>query len=159
MEGISRIDSNDTHGWYLRIYYEDNEVVSKFFSDSVHGGTKQALTTAINYRQEYTQERPTPIKLPVRRKMLPQNKTGVHGVSETFDRRKNGQIVPCFNVSWQHRKGVAKCKKFFHHHYDTREDCLAAAKLFREERELEILKRFAKEQGLKLEDLQAAIKR
>ncbi len=49
--GISRIDSHDTHGWFVRAY-KSGKTTSKLFSDSIYGGKDQALKKAIDFRQE-----------------------------------------------------------------------------------------------------------
>lgn len=45
-----------TRGWWVRIYRTDwgekRTVVSKFFSDAVHGGRRAALEKAIRYRNQ-----------------------------------------------------------------------------------------------------------
>ena len=158
MEGISRIDAEKARGWYVRIYYEEN-IHSKFFSDSVYGSKNKALKEAIQYRKTVIRQNPPPPRLPVHRKPLPTNTSGVHGVSETHTRSKRGEIVPCFSVFWAPKPNVRKVKKFYHHHYSSREEAFEAAAEFRKEREEEILKRWSRKQGTPIEDLKAAIQR
>jgi len=47
--GISRIDSHDTHGWFVRAY-KAGKTTSKLFSDSIFGGKDLALKKAIEFR-------------------------------------------------------------------------------------------------------------
>jgi hypothetical protein len=48
---ISRIDSGNTHGWFVRVSI-DSEMKSKLFSDLKHKGKELALENAITYRDE-----------------------------------------------------------------------------------------------------------
>ncbi|ACF14765.1 cytidine deaminase [Chloroherpeton thalassium ATCC 35110] len=49
--GITRIDSHDTHGWFVRAY-KAGKTTSKLFSDAVYGGKEIALKEAITFREE-----------------------------------------------------------------------------------------------------------
>lgn len=49
MKGISRIDFQHTHGWFVRVYRE-GVTHSKLFSDKKYGGKTQALKRAQAYR-------------------------------------------------------------------------------------------------------------
>lgn len=141
MKGISRIDSRNTHGWFVRIFRE-GQVHSKMFSDRPHGGSELALQEARKYRDEY--ERQNPRKhgsLRIKNKPQRNNTTGVAGVSETTQKWRNGKVVPCFSVVWCPEPNVIRNKRFYHHHYDSREAALEAAAEFRKARELEILEK------------------
>jgi hypothetical protein len=87
----------------------------------------------------------------VHRKKLRNNTSGVHGVSETHTLNKKGEIVPCFSVFWAPKPNIRKIKKFYIHHYSSREEALKVAAEFRQEKELERLQRWAKKQGQPLE--------
>ena len=138
MKGISRIDSRNTHGWFVRVY-RDGKIHSKMFSDGVHGGRQTALERAIEYRDDYEHKNPSKyINSRVRSKPQKNNKTGVIGVSETYSLSKNGRKLPCFSVSWCPRKNFPRSKKFYHHQYASREEALKAAAEFRKAREEEI---------------------
>ncbi len=50
-KSISRIDSRNTHGWYVRVNYEGHQH-RKFFSDLKHGDKLSALVAARRYRDE-----------------------------------------------------------------------------------------------------------
>jgi len=118
IKGISRIDSNHTHGWFVRIY-RDGRTVSKFFSDGVHGGKQQALDRAQKYKEDYEREHPpSSASRRVRTKPQKNNKTGFAGISETYD-----------------RPGVARTKAFHFSKYGGREAAIA----FRKQKEAEIL--------------------
>ena len=140
VKGISRIDSKSTHGWLLRIYYEAPEVHRKFFTDSQLGGREKALEQAKKYKKEYELKNPPPEKYPFHRKPLPANKTGVNGISETFQRNRAGDKIPCFQVFYAPQKDDRKMKRFYHHHYSSRNEAFEEAVKFRKEKEAEILK-------------------
>jgi len=136
-KGISRIDANGTHGWFVRVYHHGN-VYRKFFSDSVFGGEDAALQAAIAHRDEYIREHQIQY-LPFFTAPMKSNATGVHGVSETFQRTSSGEKIACFSVFWAPRRNERRTKRFYIHHYDSREDALQAAAEFRKEKEREIL--------------------
>jgi len=139
-EGISRIDSKKSHGWFVRIYYGSPKVHRKFFSDGQFGGKVKALEQAKKYKKEYELENPPPEKIPFHRKALPANKTGVNGISETFQRNRAGDKIPCFQVFYAPQKNERKNKRFYHHHYSSRAEAFEEAVKFRKEKEVEILK-------------------
>jgi hypothetical protein len=95
-KGISRVDGGSTHGWFLRVYHRC-EVYRKFFSDSVFGSGETALQAAIEHRDEYIREHQIKY-LPFVIAPMKSNTTGVHGVSETFQRTSSGEKIPCFSV-------------------------------------------------------------
>lgn len=143
MRGISRIDSKGTHGWFVRIYMRDREVVSKLFSDKKLGGKDKALELAKEYRDNYVIPED---KLPVRptmryyKKPPKNNKTGVVGVCRTFERSNGGRgkKIPCFGVSWVPEPNKPKNRKFYISQYGTEEEAFKAAVQFRLEKEAEI---------------------
>ncbi|MBF0277997.1 MAG: AP2 domain-containing protein [SAR324 cluster bacterium] len=110
-KGISRIDSNDTHGWFVRVY---NQTItySKLFSDLKCGGREVALSNAISFRDDLIQEigKTYPARRIVRRDK--RNKTGVIGVCRTRKKNRNGTYSEYFSVSWSPEFGVHKCRMF-----------------------------------------------
>jgi hypothetical protein len=146
MKGISRIDSDRAQGWFVRIYYGGGQEHRKFFSDGKYGGKQQALELAVAYRDQYIEKHPPPQKLPFQSEPIASNTTGVNGVSETYQRSRSGAKIPCFSVFWAPRKNEPKTKKFYHHHYGSREEALKEAAAFRKEKEAEILRRAEKGQ-------------
>ena len=139
MKGISRIDSNHTHGWFVRVF-RSGQTHSKMFSDGVYGGQEKALKAAIKYKDEYERKHP-PSYTSTRMRLRPMknNTSGVVGVSETFSKSRNGNILPCFNVSWRPRRNVSRSKSFFFSKYGSREAAFEAAIKFRKEREADII--------------------
>jgi len=140
LKNISRMDYNSTHGWFVRIYYH-GKVYRKLFSDSVFGSGEAALQAAIAHRDEFIREHQIEY-LPFFTEPMKSNKTGVHGVSETFYCTSSGEKIPYFSVFWAPRPNQRRNKRFYHHHFDSREAALAAAAEFRKEKEEEILARF-----------------
>ena len=142
MKGISRIDSRNTHCWFVRVY-RDGQVHSKTFSDGVFGGKEKALEAAQSYRDEYERSHP-PSHESKRLKTKPpsNNKTGVVGVSETYGRSHSnrGAKMPCFSVTWVPTPNKPRCKKFFFSKYGGRELAFKAAVEFRKEKEHEMIK-------------------
>ncbi len=55
LTGVSRIDSKNTHGWFVRVYKE-SKTHSKLFSDLKCGGKEKALELAIEHRDEMRKE-------------------------------------------------------------------------------------------------------
>ena len=110
-KGISRIDSKDTHGWFVRVY---NETItySKLFSDLKCGGREIALTKAIAFRDDLIQEigKTYPARRIVRRDK--RNKSGVIGVCRTRKKNRNGTYSEYFSVSWSPEYGSHKCRMF-----------------------------------------------
>ncbi len=144
MKGISRIDSERAQGWFVRIYYRNKEEHRKFFSDGKYGGKQKALELAVAYRDEYQAKHPPPEKKPFKSKPIASNTTGVSGVSETYQRSRTGEKIPCFSVFWAPRKNERKIKRFYHHHYGSRAAALKEAAAFRKEKEAEIMRRAAR---------------
>ncbi len=109
--GISRIDSDDTHGWFVRIYNE-SVTYSKLFSDKKLGGRDKAFQAAIEFRDALIKEigKSYPSRRIVRRDR--RNKTGVIGVCRTRKRNHSGTYSEYFSVSWSPEYGVYKCRMF-----------------------------------------------
>ena len=57
--GVSRIDSKDTHGWFVRKRYQ-GQVYSKFFSDSRYDSKQAAFEAAKTYRAQLDKKYPPP---------------------------------------------------------------------------------------------------
>ena len=137
LKSISRLDARSTHGWFVRIYHR-GKTHRKLFSDSVYGSQEAALQEAISYRDDYL--RTNHIEdLPFFTLPMKSNTTGANGVSETFHRSRNGRKIPYFSVFWAPKRNQRRHKRFYLHHYDSREDALQAATAFRKEKEQEIL--------------------
>jgi len=81
-KGYSRVDSEDVHGWLVRIKRGDVRR-SRFMSDSTYGGKRKSRDAAQQQYEEWTKEMPEPAtshdKLSVR------NTTGVVGVHFACD--------------------------------------------------------------------------
>ncbi len=119
-KGISRIDSRDTHGWFVRVYNE-SVTYSKLFSDRKMGGRKNALEFAIAFRDDLIRElgKTYPARRIVRRDR--RNKTGVIGVCRTRKRNSSGTYSEFFSVSWSPDYGSHKCRMFSINKYGEKE--------------------------------------
>jgi len=137
LKGIGRMDFNSTHGWLVRIYHH-GKTYRKLFSDSVFGCGDTALQAAIAHRDSYVLEHQIEY-LPFFTEPMKSNTTGVHGVSETYHRTRNGRKIPYFSVFWAPIPNQRRNKRFYHHHFDSREEALQTAADFRKEKEEEIL--------------------
>jgi hypothetical protein len=54
-KNITRFDYGNTHGWWVRFQRSTagrHRVVSKMFSDAVHGGKRKALRAAVAWRDQ-----------------------------------------------------------------------------------------------------------
>ena len=142
MKGVSRIDSKSTHGWLTRVYYHGN-VHSKFFSDGVHGGKRAAFKVAKLHRVDYIRHQAPKVISPFFTKLPKNNTSGVVGVSETYERRRDGSRRRCFHVTWCPRPNVIRTKRFYHHDFKTRDEAFEAATQYRKKREKEILRTVA----------------
>jgi hypothetical protein len=132
MEGISRAVSNRAVGWLVRLYLPYKNTLTKFFSDRQHGGKKLALTAAQRQLQQWQRQYPERGRPPFYAQPMKHNKLGVNGVSETYQRVKStGEKIPCFSVYY--KLGEQRCtKRFYLHHYDSRQAALADATAFRQ---------------------------
>ena len=80
-KGISRVDyvKRKSFGWYARVRFK-GENFAKFFSDSVYGGREQALTEAVNWRDETEARIGKPRTDRVINAAIVKSNTGVMGV-------------------------------------------------------------------------------
>jgi len=113
LKGISRIDTRETHGWYVRIYKNGN-TYSKLYSDNKYGGKERALLVAQKARVialEALKELP---REPKRRLVRTdrRNKSGIIGVSKTTKINKNGTTSDYFQVTWSPEPGKVKNRQW-----------------------------------------------
>ena len=96
--GVSRLDSKDTHGWFVRIY-NDSETYSRLFSDKKFDGREESLQKALKFRNELIQKigKTYPARRIVNKDS--RNQTGVIGVCQTHKRNRNGIYSEYFSVS------------------------------------------------------------
>lgn len=116
-KGISRIDTSNTHGWFVRVY-RDEAIYSKLFSDRRHGGKRKALEAATAYRDELETLLNKVDNRPRRNNRLPvvvrnkRNKTGVIGVCLRTRQLESGKVSQCYSVTWAPEPGVQRCTSF-----------------------------------------------
>lgn len=135
-KGVSRIDSKNTHGWFVRVYNRD-VTHSKLFSDKKYGGREEALHLALEYRDEL--EAQVRANSPGRRVVQrdKRNKSGVIGVCRTRKRNRNGTYSECYSVSWSPEVNIKKCRTFSIQKYGEEEAFRLACEL-RKSKETEI---------------------
>jgi hypothetical protein len=117
-KGISRIDSKNTHGWYVRIYANGGVFLSKLFSDRLHGGKQPALKDAIAFRDHNQmvadlkkKEMRGKSKRPFYNKPPKNNTSGVVGVNEIIS-TSSGKKVHYFQATWS-ENGKPRSKKYY----------------------------------------------
>jgi len=113
MKGISRIDTRDTHGWYVRIY-KNGKTYSKLYSDNKYGGKERALIVAFKARMvaiEALKDLPNESK----RRLVTadkRNKSGIIGVSKTTKYNNNGTTSDYYQVTWSPEPGKVKNRQW-----------------------------------------------
>ena len=118
MKGISRIDSKNTHGWYVRVYGNGGVYTSKLFSDRQYGTKQKALDSAKVYRDHEQMvadlNKKDMRKLsqkPFYKKAPKNNASGVVGVHEVHS-NVNDKEVRYFQATWTEGR-KPKSKKFY----------------------------------------------
>ena len=118
MKGISRIDSKNTHGWYVRVYAESGVFASKLFSDKLYGSKDKALKNAFKFRDHnqmvadlYKRNLPKPKRKRFFDKPGLNNSSGIVGVNEVKT-KVNGREVHYYQATWS-EKGKSRSKKFY----------------------------------------------
>lgn len=113
-KGISRIDSQSTHGWFVR-GYRNGKTFSRLFSDRKWGGKEEALRAARSFRDELHQQISGMPRQPRTRRVVlhdSRNNTGVLGVCRTAKKTPSGKLSECYSVSWRPEPGVQKCTSY-----------------------------------------------
>jgi hypothetical protein len=144
MQGISRAVSKRSRGWLVRLY-RDGETISKFFSDSRHGGKRQALQVAQAHLHALEQQFPRE-KLPFRTTPLRRSKTGINGVCLTYHRDRTGAKLHCYSVHYR-LSGRPYNKRFYLHWYEDPAFALKEAAQFRKEMEAVMLREWKRQNG------------
>ena len=114
MKGISRIDSDSTHGWVVR-GYRNGKTYSKLFSDRKLGGKGKSQKLARAYRDGLNAELEAIPKAPNKRRIGPQDShsnTGELGVSRVVKNAPNGITHECYSVSWRPEPHIQKSTTF-----------------------------------------------
>lgn len=113
-KGISRIDANSTHGWFVR-GYRNGKTYSRLFSDRKCGGREEALEAARAFRDRLHNELGQAPREPRARRVVyrdSRNSTGVLGVCRTTKKGAKGRLSDCYSVSWRPEPGVQRCTSF-----------------------------------------------
>lgn len=130
-QGISRIDSNSTHGWFVR-GYKNKKTYSKLFSDKKYGGKGKALIAAREFKEELVLElKKIPATKRARRVVSTdsRNKTGILGVCRLEKMSPSGKLYISYSVTWRPKPGVQKCTSFSVHKYGEKQAFKLAANL------------------------------
>lgn len=142
-KNISRIDSKNTHGWYVRIYLDGGVFASKLFSDRICGGKDKAFKNALLYR-DHNQMVADVNRKTTKRKRKPvfdrpskNNKSGIVGVNEVHTKIRN-RPVHYIQATWS-EDFKPKSKKFYITKFRTREEALQSAIELRKKKEKEII--------------------
>ncbi len=119
-KSISRIDipKKKTHGWYVRVWFK-GKMHSKFFSDTGHDTSTEALAAAVEYRDELEEQIGKPRTDRVVVTHSPRNRTGVMGVRRMF--KRTGAFMPAtsaprysevYEVTWQYAPNKVRNTSF-----------------------------------------------
>ena len=145
LHNISRIDSKNTHGWYVRIYLNGGVFSSKLFSDRVYGGKQKALKSALVYR-DHNQMVADLQRDPNRRsrrkpyfdKPSKNNSSGITGVNEvhTYIRSRPTHYI---QATWSDN-GKPRSKKFYVTSKLTRDEAFEKAVEYRKEKEEQLMR-------------------
>lgn len=150
-QGISRIDSESTHGWFVR-GYRNKMTYSKLFSDKKYGGKGKALIAAREFRNELVEElqKIRPMKRPRRIVSTDsRNKTGVLGVCRLEKVGPTGKIYASYSVTWRPKPGVQKCTSFSIRKYGEKQALKLAVSLRKSKME-EVFKQIELQKNKKL---------
>lgn len=138
IKGISRIDSGNTHGWFVRVY-EHGKVRSKFFADKKNGSREIALEEAKNFKlihDEFPNAR-RPFYARAQKNGMVRN---APGVSRSFYVNRKGERIYYWAAFWAPGPGQRKYKRFYDHRCGGEKPALEDAMEFRKEKELELAK-------------------
>lgn len=111
LKGYSRVDSEDAHGWLVRIKRGDTRR-SRFISDSTHGGKRKSEKVAKDVYTEWVEELPEPETS--RDKLGKRNTTGIVGVHHSWD--QDNRFPNCqyesYVASWVDDEGKRRNIRF-----------------------------------------------
>jgi hypothetical protein len=115
MKHITRIDSDNTNGWYVRIRKRGLKF-EKLFSDRKYSGREDALKEAKKYLEQC-----------VRKVETHKIKTNVAKIRRTT-KKSRGYVYDVFEVSWLPAPGLRKKKSFSIKKYGERKASIEARK-------------------------------
>lgn len=138
-KSVSRIDQPEkhTHGWYVRVRFNGNEV-SKFFPDKQFGGKTKSLQSAIDFRDDTERKlgKPRTDRFVVGHNARGRKEmTGVRLVVKKT-RNASGELreSPVYEVTWSPEPNVLRRTSVSIRKYGKRE-ALRLAREIREEKE------------------------
>jgi len=122
-KNITRFDYGKTHGWWVRFQRSTESgtkrVVSKMFSDAVHGGKRKALRAAVEWRDQTAatikpaRRRTTRVSGYVKRVEITR-RVGVSPVYLAWIRMPNGQAASTsFSIEkWGAQEAKRRCQLY-----------------------------------------------
>ena len=122
VEAINASNASLTIGWQVR-FQRKSGYLSKFFSDSVHGGKEESLAAARAYRNDILKERNEELGEVIAQRMfvlpqLPRNNTsGILGVNRSFHNEKSGNSYYVWQSTYNDLAGKTRNKSFRTHKY------------------------------------------
>lgn len=141
MKGLTRCDYTKSKGWYCRIYLINKKIISKFFSDRLNQGKIKAEEKAKAWLNLFTEIYKNELPHLIYRKIIQKNnKSGIVGVHESFDKKKRKNKIyyyPYIATTWQDGRS-RRMKRFYIHKYSSKEDAIWAAYQFRKKKEQEL---------------------
>ena len=148
LKNISRIDSKNTHGWYVRIYLNGSIFTAKLFSDRVCGNKERALKYAILYRDHNlvvaelsrSKHNVKHTRKPFLNKPSRNNSSGIVGVNEVRT-SINGKSIHYIQATWS-ENGSAFSKKFYINSKRTKKEAIKQAINLRKQKETVLLKNY-----------------
>jgi len=117
LKGISRVDTDDTHGWLVR-HYLNSYTFSRFFSDLKHGSREKAFIKALMYK--YDRESVFMSQKKTRSKQK-NNQSGVSGVAKVKRFKHDGTYYFCYVATWKSDDDIYRTKSFSSLKYGTKE--------------------------------------
>ena len=145
-KGLSRVDSESTHGWYVR-GYKNKKTYAKFFGDKKFGGRDESLAAAREHRDALAAELDSTPSERLRRIVVrdSRNNTGVLGVTR-MKRKSASGISESFCVTWKPEPGVQQSTSFSIRKYGEE----AAFKMAVELRKQKMIEIFGKKGALEI---------
>lgn len=115
---IYRVDNGNTHGWLVR-FEHGGRVLTKTFTDRVHGGRDLTLAKAERYRDAMRESigRPLPSTKQIhtresrRKAWKRRTRTRVPGIGYTFGRHRGGSVSLSVQGFWRDPDGSWKSIK------------------------------------------------
>lgn len=105
-------EARRTRAWLVRVQ-RNSKIISKMFSDGVHGGKRKALQAAISFREQVLAGVPN-CEYQMRRRNVVRrnNKSGISGVGRYEVQSDSGHIRSYWLARWDDERGMCRLRKF-----------------------------------------------